>query len=147
MAVKMEELYFDKPKEDLYIVDITREVRESIRDSRINDGIANIFVGCTTASICTMKYDPEHINMVKKLLEFVAPSKADYMHHKSCGDYYGNGGDTNGKSHMRSALFGPSINVPFKSQKLLLDKYDSIVLMDFDIIKRKRKVIVQMVGK
>ncbi len=146
MTVKMAELYFDKNKEDLCIVDITHDVKESLKDSKLRNGIATIFVGCSTASIGTMKHDREHIKKMEKLLEKIAPSKNEYMHHKTCGDYHGNGADTNGKSHMRSAMFGPGISLPFMDGKLAIEDHNSIVLLDFDLIKRKRKVIVQVMG-
>jgi thiamine phosphate synthase YjbQ (UPF0047 family) len=60
---------------------------------------------------------------------------------------YGVGGDHNGKSHVRSAMLGPSITVPLKDSKLMLDQGQDIVLLDFDIVKRKRKVIVQIMGE
>ncbi len=147
MAVKTVELYFEKPVEDLYVLNITPDVEKSISESGIHDGIATVFIGCTTASIITMRHDDENINSMREILEKFAPSDIDYAHHVTSGDINGVGGDNNGKSHIRSAILGPSVTLPLKDGKLMLDDGQDVVLLDFDIIKRKRKVIVQMIGE
>ncbi len=147
MAVKTAELYVEKPVQDLYILNITPQVKKHIKTSRIRNGIATVFIGCSTASITTMNHNEENVKSMKAALEHLAPSDYDYEHHKTCGDIYGVGGDNNGKSHIRSSILGPSVTVPLRNGKLLLDKGQDIVFMDFDIIRRKRKVIVQIVGE
>ncbi|MGI0100886.1 MAG: secondary thiamine-phosphate synthase enzyme YjbQ [Candidatus Micrarchaeaceae archaeon] len=147
MTVRTVELYFEKPVEDLYILNITPNVEKSVSESHIRNGIATIFIGCSTASISTMKHEPHSVDEMHDILEKLAPSGIDYEHHKTCGDMFGLGGDINGKSHVRSALLGPSITLPFKDGRLMVDKDQDVVLMDFDLIKRKRKVIVQIMGE
>ena len=147
MTVRTVELYFEKPIEDLYILNITPDVDRSIKDSHIRNGIANIFIGCSTASISTLKHGSRSLKEMHDILERLSPSDADYLHHKSVADINGIGGDNNGKSHVRSALLGPSITIPFSDGKLIVDSDQDIVLMDFDMIKRKRKVIVQIMGE
>ncbi len=147
MAVKTEEFYVEKPVEDLYIKDITIEVNKSIASNSIKDGIVTVFVGCSTASISTMKHEKRSVEEMKQMLERLAPSNIDYAHHTSTGDLNGIGNDDNGKSHIRSAILGPSITVPLKDGKLMLDGEQDIVLLDFDLIKRKRKVVVQIMGE
>jgi secondary thiamine-phosphate synthase enzyme len=147
MTVRTAELYFEKPVEDIYITNITPNVQKSIQDSRIRNGIATIFVGCSTASISTMRHDQENIEKLKASLELFSPSGLDYLHHKTSADMYGVGGDNNGKSHIRSAIVGPSVTIPLKDGKLMLEAGQDVVLLDFDIIKRKRKVIVQILGE
>ncbi|MEM3839025.1 MAG: secondary thiamine-phosphate synthase enzyme YjbQ [Candidatus Micrarchaeaceae archaeon] len=147
MAVKTDEFYVDKPVEDLYIQDITGQVDKSIAGSNIRNGIVTVFVGCSTASISTMKHEPRSVSEMRELLEKIAPSDIKYAHHSSTGDLNGVGNDNNGKSHIRSAILGPSVTVPIKDGKLMLDKDQDIVLLDFDIIKRKRKIVVQIIGE
>ncbi len=147
MTVKTDEFYVDKDVEDLYIQDITKDVDKSIGKSQIKNGIVTIFVGCSTASISTMKHEPRNVEQMRQTLELVAPSNIDYAHHTSTGDLNGVGNDDNGKSHIRSALMGPSITVPLKDGKMMLDEDQDVVLLDFDLIKRKRKVVVQVMGE
>ncbi|MDE1865703.1 MAG: secondary thiamine-phosphate synthase enzyme YjbQ [Candidatus Micrarchaeota archaeon] len=147
MGVKTAEIEVEKREEDLYVTKITKEVQDEINKSRFRSGIATIFIGCTTASISTMEYNPESIKHMREALERVAPSDGHYLHNTSVGDSNGYGADDNGKSHVRSAIMGPSITIPFSDGKLMLDKPLEIVLLDFDIIKRNRKVIIQLMGE
>jgi secondary thiamine-phosphate synthase enzyme len=147
MTVKTAEIFVEKPVEDLYILDITQKVAESIKESKVLNGLATVFIGCSTASISTMKHETEGIKDMRAALEKLAPSDIEYEHHKTCGDLNGIGGDNNGKSHIRSALMGPSITVPLKDGKLMLDDEQDIVLLDFDLIRRKRKIVVQIIGE
>ncbi len=147
MGVKTTELQVEKKEEDLYVTRITKEVQAAIKESNFKSGIATIFIGCTTASISTMEYTPESIKHMREALERVAPSDAHYIHNTSVGDANGKGADDNGKSHVRAAIMGPSITIPFSDGKLMLDSGLEVVLLDFDIIKRNRKVIMQIMGE
>jgi secondary thiamine-phosphate synthase enzyme len=147
MTVKTAELYFEKPVEDLYIINITPDVQKTIHESKVKNGIATVFVGCSTASISTMNHSIENVKEIKETLERFSPSNTEYLHHTTSADMYGVGGDHNGKSHIRAAILGPSVTIPLKDGKLMLESGQDVVLMDFDIIKRKRKVIVQIMGE
>jgi len=140
MRIKTIELYFDKPKEDLYIKNITDDVSKAIKESKIKEGIVNIFVSGSTASVSTMEFEPNLVKDIEKAMERIAPSDIEYEHHKTWGD-------ENGKSHVRATIVGPSLTVPFKDGKLLLGTWQQIVLLDFDVPKRERKVIVQIIGE
>jgi secondary thiamine-phosphate synthase enzyme len=56
-------------------------------------------------------------------------------------------GDGNGFSHVRAALVGPSLTVPFREGKLMLGTWQQIVLLDFDNKARRRSVVVQIMGE
>ena len=57
--------------------------------------------------------------------EEIAPRGADYRHHLRWGD-------DNGSSHVRAALLGPSLTVPFADHKLLLGTWQQIMLLELD---------------
>jgi secondary thiamine-phosphate synthase enzyme len=140
MRIKTIELFFDKPKEDLYIKNITDDVSKAIKESKIKEGIVNVFVSGSTASVSTMEFEPNLVKDIEKAMERIAPSDIEYEHHKTWGD-------ENGKSHVRATIVGPSLTVPFKDGKLLLGTWQQIVLLDFDVPKRERKVVVQIIGE
>jgi secondary thiamine-phosphate synthase enzyme len=73
------------------------------------------------------------------LLEQLAPRDADYRHHARWGD-------DNGSSHVRAALLGPSLSVPFKNHQLILGTWQQIVLVECDTRGRSRQVVIQMIG-
>ena len=54
--------------------------------------------------------------------------------------------DGNGHSHVRAAVLGPSLSVPFRNKKLILGTWQQIVFMELDNSARSRSVMVQMVG-
>lgn len=138
MKVRTEELEY-KTKEDFDIVDITDDVNKKIEKSGIKNGIATIFVPGSTASISTMEFEPNLAKDVSRALETIAPSDIEYEHHKTWGD-------ENGKSHVRATIVGPSLTVPVKDGKLILGTWQQIVLMDFDVLPRDRRVVVQTMG-
>jgi secondary thiamine-phosphate synthase enzyme len=140
MRIKTIELFFDKPKEDFYIKNITDDVSKAIKESKMKEGIVNIFVSGSTASVSTMEFEPNLVKDIEKAMEKIAPSDIEYEHHKTWGD-------ENGKSHVRATIVGPSLTVPFKDGKLLLGTWQQIVLLDFDVPKRERKVVVQIIGE
>ncbi|MCH7496088.1 MAG: YjbQ family protein [Candidatus Marinimicrobia bacterium] len=55
-------------------------------------------------------------------------------------------GDDNGSSHVRAAMLGPSLTVPFREGALLLGTWQQIVLIELDTRPRTRQFIVQVLG-
>jgi secondary thiamine-phosphate synthase enzyme len=53
----------------------------------------------------------------------------------------------NGASHLRSALIGPSLTVPFTKARLTLGTWQQVVLLDFDNRPRNRTLVVQLIGE
>lgn len=121
------------------IIDISKEVSEAVRKSKIKSGLVSVFVSGSTASVSTLEFEPNLIKDMKKALERIAPEKGEYEHHKTWGD-------DNGSAHVRAALMKPGITIPFKDKKLLLGTWQQIVLMDFDTREREREIVLQVVG-
>jgi secondary thiamine-phosphate synthase enzyme len=55
-------------------------------------------------------------------------------------------GDDNGSSHVRAALLGPSLAVPFRGGKLTLGTWQQIVLVELDLEPRERAFVIQVMG-
>ena len=70
-------------------------------------------------------------------MEKIAPYGEDYEHHKTWGD-------DNGSSHVKASIIGPSIIVPFKNGRLLLGRWQQVVVVNFDTRRRKREVVLQL---
>ncbi|MBN2101318.1 MAG: YjbQ family protein [Candidatus Aenigmarchaeota archaeon] len=125
---------------EMNVIDITAKIDEVIRKSKINEGIATIFVPGSTASVSTIEFEPNLVKDMKNAMERLFPSDIKYNHHETWGD-------DNGKSHVRATTMGPSMTVPFKDKKLLLGTWQQIVLIDFDVPARKRDIVVQLMGE
>jgi len=120
------------------IRDITPEVARAVRSSAISSGTVTIFVPGSTAGVTTMEYEPNLVADVAEALRRLVPENLSYRH---------NAIDDNGHSHVRAALVGPSLTVPFVNKELLLGTWQQIVLIDFDTHPRQRRLIFQIVGE
>jgi secondary thiamine-phosphate synthase enzyme len=118
------------------IIDITEKVEETIKKSKIEDGIVAIFVVGSTAAITTIEYEPGLIEDIREALEKIAPMKGKYKHEEAWHD-------GNGYAHIRASLMKPSLSVPIENGKLCLGRWQQIVLIDFDNRPRERIVIVK----
>ena len=70
---------------------------------------------------------------------YIAPEQRKWEHNVR-------NADTNGHSHARAGLIGPSVTIPFRAGELLLGVWQKIVCIDFDDRPRSRKLIVQLLG-
>ena len=122
------------------VLDITGFVEEKIMESEIESGIVSVFVPGSTAGITTIEYESGAISDFRAAIQRLAPTDIHYDHDVRWGD-------GNGFSHVRAALLGPSLSVPFNSNRLLLGTWQQIVFVDFDNRPRNRKVVVQVVGE
>ncbi|MFH1994509.1 MAG: secondary thiamine-phosphate synthase enzyme YjbQ [Nitrospinota bacterium] len=121
------------------ILDITDKVSGCVRTSKIAAGLVNISVPGSTAGLTTIGYESGIIEDIKRAFETIAPGNIEYRHDLRWGD-------GNGYSHVRAALLGPSLSLPISGGKIILGRWQQIVLIDFDNRPRKREIIVQMVG-
>ena len=88
----------------------------------------------------TIEFEPGAVSDLNTLLNHLAPRDADYRHHLRWGD-------DNGSSHVRAALVGPSITIPFVDRALCLGMWQQIVLLEFDTQARRREFVVQLIGE
>ncbi|MDP7551580.1 MAG: secondary thiamine-phosphate synthase enzyme YjbQ [Nitrospinaceae bacterium] len=121
------------------ILDVTRQVAQGVSGSGLSDGTATVFVPGSTAGITTIEYESGAVEDLKKAIERQASVNLHYAHDARWGD-------GNGFSHVRAALMGASLTVPFIRSELQLGTWQQIVLCDFDNRARKREVLVQVMG-
>lgn len=139
MGVYSKELQFNSSR-DFDMIEITSDVQKVIEDSSYKEGIVNIFVIGSTASVSTIEYEPNLVEDMRVAVERFAPSNANYKHHQTWGD-------DNGKSHVRATILGPGIVVPFNNGRLVLGTWQQIVVLDFDVPARKRRIHLTIIGE
>jgi secondary thiamine-phosphate synthase enzyme len=127
-------------KDETDMVDITDQLVKSIRDSRLKDGIATVFVPGATGALTTIEYEPGLLEDFPKMLDRVAQRNIEYEH-----EYRWH--DGNGHSHVRASLIGPSITVPFENGRPTLGTWQQVVFIELDTRSRSRQLIVQIIGK
>lgn len=129
------------------IINITEEVQEIVRKSKIKDGLVNIFVKGSTAAVTTMEYEPNLVKDMEELVEKLVPENKSYHHNKTWGDPLVGGQLGNAFSHLRASLFSASLMIPLSHGQLELGNWQQIVLIDFDNRPRQREVIVKIIGE
>jgi len=116
------------------IVNLSPELASRIRETRGN-GIVTLFVVGSTAGLTTLEFETGLVKHdVPNLFQRLIPDNARYEHEATWHD-------DNGHSHIRAALIGASVTVPFADGKLLTGEWQQVVLIDFDTRPRKRTVI------
>ncbi len=121
-------------------LDITPGVERALRESKLTNGVVTLFVIGSTAALTTIEYEEGAVNDLGCVLEKIVPRAAEYEHHLRWGD-------DNGHSHVRAALLGPSLSVPFVGGELTLGTWQQIILIDFDTRPRQREIVAQILGE
>ena len=122
------------------IIDITPSLRSILQESRIKNGLLAVFVPGSTAGLTTIEYEPGLIEDIPEMLEKIAPMQARYHHDQTWHD-------GNGYAHLRAALIGPSLTIPFEQSQMQLGTWQQVVLIDFDNHPRQRHLHVQIQGE
>jgi secondary thiamine-phosphate synthase enzyme len=112
--------------------DITADVAGLLKGS--TDGrLVHVYTPHTTCGIMINEHaDPDVLTDVLDGLERMAPRNFPYRH-----------GEGNSHAHIRSALVGTSVTIPFSGGRMLLGTWQGIFLMEFDG-PRERKVIITL---
>ena len=123
---------------EMDIIDLSREIESFLSEIGVVDGIMLLFTPGSTAGITTIEYESGCLSDLRRAMELLAPSDAEYEHNLRWGD-------GNGYSHVRAALLGPSLTVPIRRGRPDTGTWQQIVLCDFDNRPRRRKVILKAV--
>jgi secondary thiamine-phosphate synthase enzyme len=122
------------------LIDITGEVSAILESSKLKNGSLTVFVVGSTAAITTFEYESGMMQDYRDLYKKLIPADKNYHHDATWGD-------ANGFSHLRAALQGPSLVIPFEESKLLLGTWQQIVLAELDNRPRNREIFVQIMGE
>ncbi|MGD8697666.1 MAG: secondary thiamine-phosphate synthase enzyme YjbQ [Gemmatimonadales bacterium] len=120
--------------------DITGEVAARVRASGLRSGIVTLFCPGSTGGLTTIEYESGALSDLGRLFDEIVPPNREYAHNLRWGD-------GNGHSHVRAALLGPSLTVPFVDGELQLGTWQQITFVDFDNRSRTRRLIVQIMGE
>lgn len=123
------------------IENVTKLVQEALSGSKLEAGIATVFVRHTTASVMIIEDEPGIRADTQTFWDRAVPADPAWQHNVR------NAGEDNGHSHLRGQLQGPSVTVPFASGALLLGTWQQIVVVDFDTRARTRELVIQLIGE
>ncbi len=122
------------------IHDVTDAVADSIRQSGMRNGTVTIFCPSATTALTTIEYESGALNDLRRLFDEIVPPNREYAHNERWHD-------GNGHSHVRAALLGASLTVPFVDGQMTLGTWQQIIHLDFDNRSRQRKLVVQIMGE
>ena len=138
MRTEVEELTIST-RGDGEVIDLTGDAQRVIEKSGLRDGLCTVFVAHSTCGVTTIEFEPGCNADLNSVLEGVAPQNDRWEHNER-------NADTNGHSHVRAALLGPSVTVPVRDGTLALGTWQRVVCVDFDDRPRSRRVLVQVLG-
>jgi len=121
------------------ILAVTPYAQKAIDNSGLADGLCTVFIAHSTCGMTTIECEPGANADLNTVLERVAPQDQAWRHNEL-------NADTNGHSHVRAALIGPSVVIPFRAGELLVGTWQKIVCIDFDDRPRSRKLVIQLLG-
>ena len=122
------------------VLDVTDEVRATLRASGITEGLVNVFAIGSTASITTLEFEPALVRDMGEALEKLWPHDMRSHHSETWGD-------DNGFSHLRSAFLGTHFTAPVHEGAIVLGTWQQIVVICHDNRPREREIFVQAVGE
>jgi secondary thiamine-phosphate synthase enzyme len=123
-----------------HILDITDPVSRQVQGSGLKNGIVTLFTPSSTSALTTIEYESGAVHDLQQLFDRIVPPDLDYRHNLRWGD-------GNGHSHVRHALLGPSLTIPFVEGRMTLGTWQQIIFVDFDNRSRSRSVVIQIMGE
>jgi secondary thiamine-phosphate synthase enzyme len=122
-------------KQGLY--DITGDVAELIKSSKILTGIASVYArGSTCAIMIQENWDQSVQNDVISLLNKLIPPGIWEHDHQ----------DNNGDAHLKSGLIGASQTIPVIDGNPGLSTWQNIFFCEFDGPRQRREIIVTIIA-
>ena len=129
-------------------IDITDEVNNFVKESKIKNGLVNIQILHTSAALILNENEPLLIGDIKRNLERIAPQSFTYQHDdfikrtvNICEDEC-----INGHSHCKAIHLLVNITLNLIDGKLQLGQWQKIMLVELDR-SRPRKIQVQIIGE
>jgi secondary thiamine-phosphate synthase enzyme len=121
------------------ISNITPEINQCVRASKIGIGSFCATMIGSTGSLTTIEFEPGVVEDLKQAITRLAPPDLEYEHEKAWHD-------GNGHSHVQAALLGPSIVLPVLDGQLKLGTWQQVVAINHDNRPRTRTIEVTITG-
>jgi secondary thiamine-phosphate synthase enzyme len=122
------------------ILDITNQLSKIVLDSGLERGTVTLFTPSSTSALTTIEFESGCIKDLQRLFDEIINPQKHYAHNARWGD-------GNGHSHVRAALLGPSLCIPFVERRLTLGTWQQVIFVDFDNRQRRREIVVQLIGE
>jgi len=138
MKSHRKELWFNT-KSRVELVNITRQVEETLRESGVTEGLVLVNAMHITASVFINDDESGLHQDYKDWLEQLAP-------HEPISKYRHNVGEDNADAHMKRQIMGREVVVAVTDGKLDFGPWEQIFYGEFDGGRRKR-ALVKVIGE
>lgn len=122
------------------VKEITAQISQTVRESQLKNGTVTIFCPSSTSALTTIEYESGCVNDLRRLFDEIIHPNREYAHNARWRD-------GNGHSHVRAALLGPSLTIPFVEGSLTLGTWQQVIYIDFDNKSRQRELVLQIIGE
>ena len=117
------------------MIDITRQVQQTVSESGVKDGLCIVFIPHTTAAVTINENaDPDVQTDFMKEINKIVPWEDGYLHMEG-----------NAAAHLKASMMGFSETVIINDGRLVLGTWQGIYFLEYDGA-RNRKVIVKVIG-
>ena len=121
-------------------LDITEDVQTLVSESGLDNGICNLFIKHTSASLVIQEnYDPSVRQDFETIFSKLVPEDFPYVHNME--------GKDDMPAHIRSALTSTSESVPVVNGKLSLGTWQGIYIWEHRDQRHIRKVTFSLIGE
>ncbi|MFH1664229.1 MAG: secondary thiamine-phosphate synthase enzyme YjbQ [archaeon] len=131
------EYLFFNTKNRIEFINITQQVEEAVKKSRIKEGIVLVNPMHITSSVYINDAETGLIEDYKEWLKKLVPDK-DYRHNLT--------GEDNAYAHLMRTIMGRETTVAVSNGKLDLGTWEQIYYAEFDG-QRKKRVLVKIIGE
>ena len=119
------------------VVDITHDVEEIVRKSKITDGLCLIHTTHSTTAIIVNEHESGLTNDIVKKIRQDFPKGAGWLHDRV---------DDNADAHLASSYLGPTRIFPVQEGRLIRGTWQNIFLLELDG-PRNRRAVVEVMGE
>jgi secondary thiamine-phosphate synthase enzyme len=118
------------------LIDITGQVQQIVKDSKIADGIVTVYAqGATAAIMIQENWDESVQRDVISLMKKLIPA----------GVWEHDAQDNNGDAHLKAGVVGPSETIPLINGQMGLSTWQNIFFCEFDGPRANRRIVVTII--
>jgi len=118
----------------MQFVDITQQIRQFVHNSKVKEGLCNIFIPHTTAAVTINENaDPDVVDDMLMELNKIIPLSDNYKHNEG-----------NSAAHIKSTLVGASETIHINKGSIKLGTWQGIYFCEFDG-PRTRQIWVKII--
>jgi secondary thiamine-phosphate synthase enzyme len=130
-------------QEKLQLIDISRQVRDWVKEINIHKGLLNLFSLHTTAVLLLNENQDALLEDIREFLRKIVDDRGWYKHNSP---EFSNCDRHNATSHLRSLLMNQSLSLQISGGEIVLGRFQSVFFVELDG-PQKRNLQMQAMGE